>query len=80
MLYRQRNPEPPASGERKDVTPRAPHPAALGEAERAAVLDVLDSDRFADKSPAQVWAVLLDEGCYLCSIRSMYRILAAQNV
>jgi putative transposase len=40
------------------------------------VLEVLDSDRFADKSPAQAWAVLLDEGCYLCSIRSMYRIRA----
>jgi putative transposase len=39
------------------------------------VLAVLDSERFADKSPAQAWAVLLDEGCYLCSIRTMYRIL-----
>jgi len=39
------------------------------------VLAVLDSGRFADKSPAQAWAVLLDEGCYLCSIRTMYRIL-----
>ncbi len=41
------------------------------------MLDVLDSDRFADKSPAQAWAILLDEGCYLCSIRTMYRVLAA---
>ena len=39
------------------------------------MLAVLDSERFADKSPAQAWAVLLDEGCYLCSIRTMYRIL-----
>ena len=31
---------------------------------------MLDSDRFADKSPAQAWAVLLDEGRYYCSIRS----------
>ena len=31
--------------------------------------------RFVDKAPAQVWATLLDEGTYLCSIRTMYRIL-----
>ena len=76
-LYRQRNPEPPAGAERREEKPRAPHPAALGEDERRQVVDVLDSDRFADKSPAQAWAILLDEGCYLCSIRTMYRVLAA---
>jgi putative transposase len=38
---------------------------------------VLDSDRFADKAPAQVYAALLDEERYLCSIRGMYRVLAA---
>ena len=74
-LYRHKNPGPPA--EKTGTGPRAPHPAALSEGERQQVLDVLDSDRFADKSPAQAWAILLDEGCYLCSIRSMYRILAA---
>ncbi len=36
---------------------------------------MLDSERFADKSPAQVWAILLDEGIYLASIRTMYRVL-----
>jgi putative transposase len=40
---------------------------------------VLDSDRFADKSPAQAWAVLLDEGCYYCSIRTMYRVLESRD-
>jgi hypothetical protein len=40
---------------------------------------VLDSDRLADKSPAQAWAVLLDEGRYYCSIRTMYRILESRN-
>ena len=59
--------------------PRAPHPAALSEQEREQVLGVLDSDRFADKSPAQAWAVLLDEGRYYCSIRTMYRILESRN-
>ncbi len=58
---------------------RAPHPAALSEQEREQVLDVLDSDRFADKSPAQAWAVLLDEGSYYCSIRTMYRVLESRN-
>ena len=73
-LHRQRNPKPAPEKERPAAA-RAAHPAALGDAERAAVLAVLDSERFADKSPAQAWAVLLDEGCYLCSIRTMYRIL-----
>ena len=38
---------------------------------------MLDSDRFADKSPAQAWAVLLDEGSYLASVSTMYRVLRA---
>ena len=55
--------------------PRAPHPAALTGAEQAALLAVLDSERFADKSPAQVYAILLDNGIYLASIRTMYRVM-----
>lgn len=51
------------------------HPAELSEHEREQVLRVLDSPRFADKSPGQVWAILLDEGVYLCSLSSMYRLL-----
>ena len=39
------------------------------------LLAVLDSERFADKSPAQVYAILLDEGIYLASIRTMYRVM-----
>lgn len=57
--------------------PRPRPPRALDDSERAEVLAVLDSDRFADKAPAQVYARLLDEDRYLCSIRSMYRVLAA---
>jgi putative transposase len=72
-LHRQRNPEPPAGKE--PAAPRAPHPAALTGAEQAALLAVLDSDRFADKAPAQVYAILLDEGIYLASIRTMYRVM-----
>lgn len=54
-------------------------PSALSSDEQAAVLEVLNSDRFADKAPAQVWATLLDEGSYLCSVSTMYRILRAHQ-
>jgi len=53
------------------------HPRALGPPERDAVLGVLHSERFVDMAPAAVWATLLDEGRYLCSQRTMYRILTA---
>jgi putative transposase len=59
--------------------PPAPHPSppnALGEAERQHVLSVLRSEEYCDLAPAQVWARLLDDGIYLCSISTMYRLLA----
>ena len=68
--YRSRVPAKPRP-------PRPRPPRALGEQERAQVLAVLDSDRFADKAPPQVYAELLDENRFLCSVRTMYRILAA---
>ncbi len=52
-------------------------PRALGAAERQAVLDGLHSARFRDAAPAEVYATLLEEGRYLCSERTMYRLLAA---
>lgn len=55
--------------------PRSAPANALSPAEREEVLDRLRSERFVDCSPAQVWAVTLDEGKYLCSISTMYRIL-----
>lgn len=54
-------------------------PRALSAAERERVLAVLHDPRFVDASPAQVWATLLDEGVYLCSERTMYRLLAARG-
>jgi putative transposase len=57
--------------------PHQPPPRALTPEEREAVLEVLHEDRFADLAPAQVYATLLDEGRYLCSERTMYRVLAA---
>ena len=73
-LYRRRTPPEPR--------PRRPRPAparALSGAEREAVLEQLHSERFVDSSPAQVWATLLDEGTYLASQRTMYRLLAASG-
>jgi putative transposase len=53
--------------------------AALSDAEREAILAELHSERFLDSSPAQVWATLLDEGTYLASERTMYRLLEARH-
>jgi putative transposase len=58
---------------------RPPPPRTLSEGERAKVLDVLHEPRFVDLAPAEVFATLLDEGRYLCSERTMYRILAANS-
>ena len=54
---------------------RPSSPRALAPAERETVLAHLHGERFQDRSPAAVYATLLDEGEYLCSIRSMYRLL-----
>lgn len=53
------------------------HPRALDEAERAEVLEVLTSERFVDAAPREVYATLLDEGRYLCSVATMYRVLGS---
>ena len=59
-----------------EPTVARPLPArALRPAERQSVLACLHQERFQDRSPAAVYATLLDEGQYLCSIRSMYRLL-----
>ena len=54
-------------------------PLALSATERDEVVALLDSPRFADRAPAAVYAELLDDGRYLCSIRTMYRLLATRN-
>jgi putative transposase len=55
------------------------HPRALSVGERQDVLEVLNSERFWDQAPGEVYAALLDEGRYLCSERTMYRILGANQ-
>jgi putative transposase len=69
--YRRRQP--------KKHTCRAASPRALCGTEREAVLQTLHEPRFADLAPAEVHATLLDEGTYLCSERTMYRILDANQ-
>ena len=69
-VYRRRAPRPP----RPARTRRRPA-RALTEGQRQAVLDVLRSERFVDLPPEQVFAILLEEKTYLCSVRTMYRLL-----
>jgi putative transposase len=57
----------------------APQPRALQAAERQQVLEVLHQERFWDTAPASVYATLLDEGVYLASVSTMYRLLRAQG-
>ena len=59
--------------------PRCTPARALCEDERERVLETLSSPRFVDRAPGEVVATLLDEGQYLCSERTMYRILAASE-
>ena len=73
-IYRRRRPPTP-----RPPRPRSTSTRALSEQEREAVLAELHSDRFVDCSPAQVWATLLDEGRYLASERTMYRLLDASG-
>jgi len=70
--YRHRSPKPPATARSRRRSPRS-----LSDEERAAVLAELHAERFIDASPAAVYATLLDEGSYLASERTMYRVLAA---
>ncbi len=70
-LYRHLRPSAPAT----TAPPPPSQPRALAPAERQQVLDHLHSERFRDKAPTEVFATLLDEGAYLCSVRTMYRIL-----
>ncbi|MDQ3608312.1 MAG: IS3 family transposase, partial [Actinomycetota bacterium] len=75
-IYRRRRPPQP-----RPARPRpTPTPArALSEPERQQVLEVLHCERFVDVSPEETYATLLDEGTYLCSTRTMYRLLAVRH-
>lgn len=71
-VYRQRRP-------RWESVSRPKPPRSLSTSERERVLLTLNSDSYLDKAPAQAYNDLLDAGIYLCSVRTMYRILAANR-
>ena len=71
-LYRARAPQVVRSNPK--ISARA-----LSQVEKTKVRDELNSERFQDRSPREVYATLIDEGRYLCSYRSMYRILSENN-
>jgi putative transposase len=73
-LYRQARPRPATAV----ILPRRSH-RRLSETERERVLAVLHEERFIDQPPTQVYAKRLDEGQYLCSIRTMHRLLAEKR-
>ena len=54
-------------------------PLSLSFEERSEVLDILHAERFIDKAPREIYAALLDEKSYLCSVRTMYRILEREG-
>jgi len=60
-------------------TQRPVPPLALSSGERQTVIDVLHSEEFCDDAPHEVYAKLLDDGKYLCSIRTMFRVLEAEH-
>jgi len=66
-------------GSQSETRPRVASPRALSSVERRRVLDLVHEPRFVDLSVPQVWATVLDEGQYLCSQRTMYRILDAHG-
>jgi putative transposase len=74
--YRHHRHSPPPS---RPARRRAPQPRALSEVERKEVLQVLHEPEHVDEAPATIYAKLLDQDVYLCSVPTMYRILRAEG-
>lgn len=72
--YRHKKPPGKASARPKRSSPRA-----LSQEERDHIVAVLDSEEYCDLAPRQAWARLIDSGTYLCSITTMYRLLAERG-
>ena len=73
--YRRHRQSPPPQRPAPVAHRERVQPRALSLSERQAILEQLHSDRFVDLAPAQVWATLLDDGVYLGSISTFYRLL-----
>jgi len=78
-VYRVRARRCHLAGARVQRRARPRPPLALSAQEREAIVQVLNSERFADMAPASIHATLLDEGRYLGSVRTMYRLLASAH-
>ena len=76
-LYRRRTRQAEYVDAMKPLRP--PPPLKLSAQERQTVVDLLHSERFVDASPHTIQAILLDEGRYHCSVRTLYRILAEEG-
>jgi len=74
--YRRHRQSPLPPRQPRDPTAQ---PRALSHAERAGVLGILHEERFVDQAPASIYATLLDEGRYVCSVPTMYRVLHAEE-
>ena len=70
-FYRRRQRNEAPTTER----PARTSPRSLSTEQRIQVRDTLNGERFMDKAPREVYATLLDAGEYLCSVRTMYRLL-----
>lgn len=74
--YRWHRQSPPPPHQPRAQTPQ---PRALSQTEREEVLGLLHEERFVDQAPATIYATLLDEGRYVCSVPTMYRVLRAAD-
>ena len=72
-VYRHLRPRSKANT--ADVPSRARSHRRIPDEERIAILELLDSERFIDQPPREVYATLLSEGTFVCSWRTMYRLL-----
>jgi putative transposase len=77
QIYRDRASTLPAPLQAGSPRPRPP--LALSEQERQDLMDMLNSERFADMAPASIYATLLEEGRFYASVRTMYRLLAQEG-
>jgi len=74
-FYRWRKRQKSVPRENRRLAP----PLALSEEEEKAILQILHEERFVDLAPPEIYSKLLDEGKFLCSVRTMYRILAKHD-
>jgi len=68
-----------SSVQQKSAPDRPADPRALSPEQRQEVLNLMHGERFMDQAPREIYATLLDEGRYLCSVRTMYRILEQES-